>query len=66
VTNSTVPIIFLQQEFSINFGEDMNRLSDKELKRRKEVMEINFQKNQVKVGDPDFVYDRQVNLILFI
>lgn len=38
----------------------MNRLSDRDLRRRKELMEVNFQRNQVKVGDPDFVYDKQV------
>ena len=55
-----------QAEFSINFDEDMNRLSDKDLRRRKELMEINFQKNQIKVGDPSFVYDKQVTSFLMI
>ncbi len=48
--------------FSINFDEDMNKLSDRELKRRKELMDLNFERNRVKVGDPDFVYDKQVCL----
>ena len=51
-------------EFTINLTEDMNLLSDKELKRRKELMDLAFEKNQVKVGDPDFVYDKQVDLFL--
>ena len=51
-------------EFRIDFSEDMNRLSDRDLQRRKELMDINFEKNRVKVGDPDFVYDKQVVLDL--
>ena len=51
----------IKMEFSINPEEDMNKLSDRELKRRKELMDFNFQKNQVKAGDPDFVYDKQVD-----
>jgi hypothetical protein len=38
----------------------MNKLSEKDLRRRKELMDINFQKNQIKFGDPGFVYDKQV------
>ena len=50
----------VEKEFTINFEEDMNRLSDKDLKRRKELMDLQFEKNRVQVGDPDFVYDKQV------
>ena len=51
----------IKKEFSLNLDEDMNKLSDRELQRRKELMDFNFQKNQVKAGDPDFVYDKQVD-----
>ena len=50
----------VEKEFSINFEEDMNRLSDKDLKRRKELMDLQFEKHRVQVGDPDFIYDKQV------
>ena len=50
----------VEKEFAINFEEDMNRLSDKDLKRRKELMDLQFEKNRVQVGDPDFIYDKQV------
>lgn len=50
----------VEKEFTISFLEDMNKLTDEQLQRRKELMDINFSKNQVKVGDPDFVYDKQV------
>jgi len=39
----------------------MNRLSDKDLKRRKELMDLQFEKNRVQVGDPNFIYDKQVD-----
>jgi hypothetical protein len=48
-------------DFSINFNEDMNKLDDRDLKRRKELMDLNFHKNQIKLGDPGFVYDKQVD-----
>ena len=51
----------IKMDFSINFDEDMNRLDDRQLRRRKELMDVNFHKNQVKVGDPGFVYDKQVD-----
>ncbi|XP_059094485.1 centrosomal protein of 19 kDa-like [Tigriopus californicus] len=50
-----------KMDFSINFDEDMNKLTDQELQRRKELMDVTFQKKQVKAGDPDFIYDKQVD-----
>ena len=52
----------VNREFTINFEEDMNTLSDKDLKRRKELMDLQFEQNRIQVGDPNFVYDKQVNL----
>ena len=50
----------VEKEFTINFDEDMNLLSDKDLKRRKELMDLQFEKNRVQVDDPNFIYDKQV------
>ncbi len=50
----------VKRDFAIDFDEDMNKLSDAELQRRKELMDLNFSKNQIKVGDPDFVWDKKV------
>ena len=50
----------IEKDFTISHLEDMNKLSDEQLQRRKELMDINFEKNRVKFGDPDFVYDKQV------
>ena len=56
----------IRKDFSLNPEEDLNKLGDRELKRRKELMDMNFHKNQIKAGDPDFVYDKQVLQILSV
>ena len=50
----------VEKEFTISPFEDMNKLTDEQLQRRKELMDINFEKNRIAVGDPDFIYDKQV------
>ena len=55
----------IEKDFTISHLEDMNKLSDEQLQRRKELMDINFEKNRVKFGDPDFVYDKQVHTSYF-
>ncbi len=51
----------VRSDFALDLDEDMNRLTDQQLQRRKELMDINFAKNQIKVGDPDFVWDKKVS-----
>ena len=46
---------------SVDPEEDLNKLSDTQLQRRKDIMEFNFEKNNVKKGDPAFVYDKEVS-----
>lgn len=41
--------------------EDLNKLSDTELQRRKDLMDLAFEKNKKGKDDPDFVYDKQVD-----
>lgn len=43
--------------------EDLNKLSDAELQRRKDIMEIHFQRNNIGEGHPQFVYDKQVDFL---
>lgn len=50
----------VKDEFSVNPGEDLNKLSDKELQRRKDIMDLNFEKNSIPKGHPDYVYDKEV------
>ncbi|KAM5293270.1 centrosomal protein of 19 kDa [Ctenodactylus gundi] len=40
--------------------EDLNKLDDRELAKRKSIMDELFEKNQKKKDDPDFVYDVEV------
>ncbi|XP_010018345.1 PREDICTED: centrosomal protein of 19 kDa [Nestor notabilis] len=50
----------LQQEKTIDPEEDMNKLDDKELDKRKSIMDELFEKNRKKKDDPDFIYDIEV------
>ena len=36
-------------------------MSDEELKAHKAAMEVKFQKNNIKKGDPGFQYDKRVD-----
>ena len=40
---------------------DLNKLGDEELKAHKAAMEVNFQKNNIRKGDPGFQYDKRVD-----
>ena len=53
-------LVILQQEFQINPAEDLNKLSDKELKHRKAIMDLSFEKNRLDRDHPYFVYDKEV------
>jgi len=50
----------VRKEYEIDPGEDLNKLSDKELKRRKEIMDLTYEKNSIGKGHPEFVYDKVV------
>ena len=40
--------------------EDLNKLTDNELKKKKQIMDITFDKNSVGKDHPDFIYDKRV------
>lgn len=50
----------VQREEAIDPEEDMNKLDDKELAKRKSIMDELFEKNRKKKDDPDFVYNVEV------
>jgi len=50
----------ISKEFEINPDEDLNKLTDKELQRRKLIMDLNFEKHNIDKSHPDFVYDKEV------
>lgn len=40
--------------------EDLNKLDDYELDKRKAAMDEDFEKNRLRPGDADYVYDKEV------
>ncbi|KAG2494559.1 hypothetical protein HYH03_007326 [Edaphochlamys debaryana] len=46
--------------FEVTDEVDLNKVTDLELKMAKQAMEQDFMKNQLKPGDPGYVYDKQV------
>ena len=48
------------KKFDYN-NTDLNKLTDTELKAHKAAMEVMFQKNAVKKGDPGFQYDKRID-----
>ncbi|KAM4895173.1 centrosomal protein of 19 kDa [Sylvia borin] len=53
-----------RQEETIDPEEDMNKLDDKELAKRKSIMDELFEKNRKKKDDPDFIYNIEVEFPL--
>ncbi|GFQ82098.1 centrosomal protein of 19 kDa [Trichonephila clavata] len=51
----------INKEFSVDPEENLNDVDDVELKRKKEIMNLTFEKNQKKPSDPDFKYDVEVD-----
>lgn len=51
----------LEKEFGVDPNEDLNNIDDAGLRRKKEIMELSFEKNRKKPGDPDFQYDVEVD-----
>ncbi|XP_023708063.1 centrosomal protein of 19 kDa [Cryptotermes secundus] len=51
----------VSKEFSVGSDEDLNKLGDDVLRRKKEIMDQTFKKNQIKPQDPEFVYDKQID-----
>jgi len=45
---------------TIDPDKDLNKMSDNELKRQKQIMDISFEKNSIGKDHPDYVYDKQV------
>lgn len=41
--------------------EDLNRVSEEELRRAKEAMNATFEANALKPGDPGYVHDKAVD-----
>ena len=44
----------------IDPNEDLNKLTDNELKKKKQIMDLTFDKNSIGKDHPDFVYDKRI------
>lgn len=51
----------INSEYEINPEEDLNKLPDDQLERKKLIMEASFFANQLQPSDPSYEYDRQVD-----
>nr|XP_056705289.1 centrosomal protein of 19 kDa [Euleptes europaea] len=51
----------IQLKVTIDPEENLNQLDDKELAKRKKIMDELFEKNRKKKDDPDFVYNVEVD-----
>lgn len=51
----------VNKEYTVGSDEDLNKLGDDVLRRKKEIMDQTFNKNRIKPEDPEFVYDKQVD-----
>lgn len=60
-TDTEEAIEVANKEFNVSPDEDLNKLGDDEIKRKKQIMDETFNKNRIKPGDPDFVYDKRID-----
>ncbi|XP_041419455.1 centrosomal protein of 19 kDa isoform X2 [Xenopus laevis] len=51
----------IKKEETIDPEEDLNKLDDKDLAKKKHLMDELFEKNRKKKDDPDFEYDIEVD-----
>ncbi|XP_069831729.1 centrosomal protein of 19 kDa [Dendropsophus ebraccatus] len=56
-----VSLDLIRKEETIDPEEDLNKLDDKELAKRKSIMDELFEKNRKKKNDPDFEYNVEVD-----
>jgi len=48
----------VEQQLAVDPAEDLNKLGDAENQRRKDIMQLNFDKNNIGKDHPDYVYDK--------
>ncbi|XP_042858988.1 centrosomal protein of 19 kDa-like [Penaeus japonicus] len=49
------------RDYDLDPNQDLNKLNDEQLNRKKKIMDSTFQKNQLKPGDQGYEYDKQVD-----
>ncbi|XP_056420407.1 centrosomal protein of 19 kDa isoform X2 [Hyla sarda] len=56
-----VSLDIIRREETVDPEEDLNKLDDKELAKKKSIMDELFEKNRKKKDDPDFEYNVEVD-----
>ncbi|CAG7728390.1 unnamed protein product [Allacma fusca] len=51
----------VHSEYEINPNEDLNKLPQEEVNRKKLIMDEMFEKNRLRPTDPGYKYDKQVD-----
>ena len=52
-------------DHNVDGEEDLNKLDDEELRKKKLAMEETFDRNKILPGHPDYVYDKEVGHFTF-
>ena len=58
--NGKDPLKEIPTAAKLDQDEDLNKLDDYELNRRKAVMDEQFEKNRIRPGDSNFEYDKDI------
>ncbi|KAK3881333.1 hypothetical protein Pcinc_014227 [Petrolisthes cinctipes] len=56
----TAAVETVEREYSLDPLQDLNKLDDHQLAKKKKVMDGSFERNRVSADDPDYEYDKQV------
>lgn len=51
----------ISKQYDIDPNQDLNKVGEEELAKKKKIMENTFEKHQLKPGDPGYQYDKQVD-----
>jgi len=56
-------LLKVENEYNVNPEEDLNKLDNEELEKKKAIMDIAFNKGRIRPGDSKFEYDKRVEFI---
>lgn len=56
-------LLKVEKEYDVNPEEDLNKLDNEELEKKKAIMDIAFNKGRIRPGDSKFEYDKRVDFV---
>jgi CEP19-like protein len=56
-------LLKVEKEYDVNPEEDLNKLDNEELEKKKAIMDIAFNKGRIRPGDSKFEYDKRVDYV---